>query len=142
MDLQDGVLQGVDVGGVLTQVESMIREQRARTITRGQSTPFDAFSASINVLNGVVTTNDLLIESSGFDVSGQGTLANLTNDSIAFNLVANVDETPASNEQAYDIGGYSLPIACTGSLNSPTCLPDIKAILTGAITSAVEIGIS
>jgi len=90
----------------------------------------------------VVTTNDLLINSSGFDVSGRGTLANLTNDSINFNLVANVDETPASDEQSYDIGGYSLPIACTGTFTSPTCLPDIQAIMVSAIQSAVQRGLT
>ncbi len=142
MALQDGVLEGVDVGSVLNQVETMIRDQRARTIVRGERTPFDTFSASINVNDGVVTSNDLLIESSGFDVSGRGTLVNLTNDTLAFNLIANVDETPASDEQAYDIGGYSLPIACNGSINNPTCLPDIQAILAGAIRSAVQRGLT
>jgi len=142
MALQDGVLEGVDVGSVLRQVETMIREQRARTIARGERTPFEAFSASIMVTDGVVTTNDLLIESSGFDVSGRGTLVNLANDTIAFNMIANVDESPASDEQAYDIGGYSLPIACNGSINNPTCLPDIQAILAGAIRSAVQRGLT
>ncbi len=142
MALQDGVLEGVDVGSVLNQVEAIIREQRARSIVRGERTPFDSFSASISVNDGVVTTNDLLIESSGFDVTGSGTLVNLANDTIAFNMIANVDETPASDEQAFDIGGYSLPIACTGSINNPTCLPDIQAILGGAIRSAVQRGLS
>jgi len=142
MALQDGVLEGVDVGSVLNQVETMIRDQRARTIVRGERTPFDTFSASINVNDGVVTSNDLLIESSGFDVTGRGTLVNLTNDTLAFNLIANVDETPASDEQAYDIGGYSLPIACSGSIESPSCLPDIQAILAGAIRSAVQRGLT
>ena len=140
--LQDGVLKGFDVGSVLNQVEAMIREQRPRTIVRGERTPFDSFSSSITVSNGIVTTDDLLIESSGFDVSGRGTLVNLSNDSIAFNMIANVDETPASDEQAYDIGGYSLPIACSGSINNPTCLPDIQSILAGAIRSAVQRGLS
>ena len=142
MALQDGVLEGVDVGSVLNQVEAMIREQRPRTVVRGERTPFETFSASIVINDGIVTTNDLLIESSGFDVTGRGTLVNLANDTIAFNMIANVDETPASNEQTYDIGGYSLPIACTGSINNPTCLPDIQAILGGAIRSAVQRGLT
>lgn len=142
MALQDGVLEGVDVGSVLQQVETMIREQRPRSIVRGERTPFDSFSATIDVNNGIVSSNDLLIESSGFDVSGRGTLVNLNNDSIAFNMIANVDETPASDEQAYDIGGYSLPIACSGFINNPTCLPDIQSILAGAIRSAVQRGLT
>ena len=120
----------------------MIREQRPGTISRGQQTPFENFSANINVENGIVSTNDLLIESSGFDVTGRGTLVNLTNDSMAFNLVASVDETPAIDETDYDIGGYTLPIACTGLVSSPTCLPDIQAILAGAIRSAIQRGLT
>jgi len=136
--LQDGVLEGVDVGSVLTQVETMIRERRPATVVRGERTPFDTFSANIDVSNGIVTSDNLLIESSGFDVTGQGTLVNLANDTIAFNLIALVDENPATDERAYDIGGYRLPIACTGTLNNPSCLPDIQAIIAGAVSSAVQ----
>jgi len=96
----------------------------------------------VEVQNGIVTTNDLLIESSGFDVSGRGILANLTNNTINFNLVANVDESPATDERAYDIGGYALPIACTGALAEPSCLPDIQAIIAGAIQSAIQRGLT
>jgi len=142
MALHDGILEGVDVGSVLAQVETMIREQRPANIVRGERTPFDTFSASVEVQNGIVTTDDLLIESSGFDVSGRGILANLTNDTINFNLVANVDESPATDERAYDIGGYALPIACTGALAEPSCLPDIQAIIAGAIQSAIQRGLT
>ena len=142
MALHDGILEGVDVGSVLAQVETMIREQRPANIVRGERTPFDTFSASVEVQNGIVTTDDLLIKSSGFDVSGRGILANLTNDTINFNLVANVDESPATDERAYDIGGYALPIACTGALAEPSCLPDIQAIIAGAIQSAIQRGLT
>ncbi len=83
----------------------------------GEQTPFDNFSATIDVNSGIVSSSDLLIKSNGFDVTGSGMLANLTDHSIAFNLVANVDESPATDERTYDIGGYSLPIACTGMLD-------------------------
>ena len=142
LDLQEGVLQGVDVGGVLTQVETMIRERTPRTVTRGERTPFETFSANIRIQDGVVTTDDLLIDSSGFAVTGRGTLVNLTNDAIAFNMIASVDANPATGERTYDIGGYTLPIACTGVISSPTCLPDIQAIIAGAIGSAVQRGLT
>ena len=142
LELHDGILQGVDIGSVLAQVESMIREQRPGSVVRGERTPFETFSATIDVSNGIVTSNDLLIESNGFDVAGSGMLANLADHSIAFNLLANVDESPATDERAYDIGGYTLPIACTGVLESPRCLPDIQAILAGAIRSAIQRGLT
>ena len=140
--LHDGIIQGVDVGSVLAQVETMIREQRPGSVVRGEQTPFDNFSATIDVNSGIVSSSDLLIQSNGFDVTGSGMLANLTDHSIAFNLVANVDESPATDERTYDIGGYSLPIACTGMLESPRCLPDIQSILAGAIRSAIQRGLT
>ena len=138
--LQNGTLEGVDVGSVLNQVETMIREQRPRSVVRGERTPFENFSATIDVSNSIVSSNDLLIESSGFDITGRGTLVDLSNDAIAFNLIASVDETPASDEQEYDIVGYNLPIACSGTLSSPICLPDIQAIIAGTIQSAIQRG--
>ena len=140
--LTDGILQGVDVGSVLAQVETMIRDGQARRIDRGNQTPFDTFSATIDISNGIVSSNDLLMESSGFDVTGQGMLVNLADETINFNLLANVDESPANDEQTYDIGGYSLPIACTGLVTNPSCLPDIQQIIAGAISSAVQRGLT
>lgn len=139
LDLVDGVLMGIDVGSVLAQVETMIRSQRLSGVQRGEQTPFDSFSATINIENGVVSSNDLLMASAGFRVTGRGTLVNLNNDTIAYDLATTVDASTASREEEeYDIGGYTLPIACTGTLDSPRCLPDIEEIMQRAIVSTVR----
>ena len=142
LDLVDGVLIGVDVGSVLTQVETMIRSRRPQSVQRGEQTRFDSFSATMNIENGIVSSNDLLMASAGFRVTGRGTLVNLNDDTIAYDLLTTVDESTATREdEEYDIGGYSLPIACTGTLDSPRCLPDIEEIMRRAIVSTVQRGI-
>src|SRR5690606_6796604 len=122
--LENGVLNGVDVSRVLTQLETILRSRRVAEIQRGQQTPFDTFTATLAINNGVIASNNLLLRSPGFQVTGSGTLLDLSDDSIAFDLVTTVDRSTASRgDQQYDIGGYSLPIACTGALGSPRCLP-------------------
>lgn len=142
LTLTNGILEGVDVGAVLTQLETMIRSRQLLTVDRGEQTAFDNLSASIQITDGIARSNDLLIQSPGFNVSGTGILANLRNQSINFDLLASVNPASASVEsEEYDIGGYSLPINCSGSMNSPSCLPDINDIVSTAIGSVLQEGI-
>ncbi len=139
VNLEDGVLRGVDVASVLTQLETMLRSRRAGQFTRGEQTAFDSFTATLLFDNGVINSNDLLIKSPGFQVTGRGTLLNLRNDSINYNLVTSVQAATATrNDQEYDIGGYSVPIACSGTIASPRCLPDAGEILRAALANEVR----
>jgi AsmA protein len=137
--LEDGVLTGVDVGAVLGSIETMIRGKRVVALPEGGETPFNNFSSTLAIQNGIVNSNDLLIEAPGWKVNGAGTLVNLTDDTINYNLVATVEPaTATSNDEEFDIGGYSLPIACKGNINDPSCLPDAQQIITAAVTNEVQ----
>lgn len=137
--LEDGVLKGVDVAGVLGQVETILRSRRVAEIQRGQQTAFETFSATLAITNGVVASNDLLIKSPGIQISGRGTLVDLNTDAIGYNMLTSVDKSTANrNDVQYDIGGYSVPIACTGSISSPRCLPDAGEIVRTALVSETE----
>jgi AsmA protein len=133
--LEDGVLTGVDVGAVLGSIETMIRGKRVVALPEGGETPFNNFSSTLAIQNGIVNSNDLLIEAPGWKVNGAGTLVNTIN----YNLVATVEPaTATSNDEEFDIGGYSLPIACKGNINDPSCLPDAQQIITAAVTNEVQ----
>lgn len=84
-------------------------------------------------------SNDLLIRAPGWQVNGNGTLVDLGNDSIDFDLLASVEASTATTAaEEFDLGGYTLPIACTGNLASPRCLPDAQQIITAAVGNAVQ----
>jgi len=139
INLEDGVLRGVDVAGVLTQLETMIRSRRPGELSRGQQTAFESFTANLLFENGEVNSNDLLIKSPGFQVTGRGTLLNLRDDSIAYNLRTTVDASTATrDDQEYDIGGYGVPIACSGTLSAPRCLPDGREILSNLLQNELR----
>ena len=142
LSLNEGVLEGVDVGAVLAQLETMIRSRRILAVQRGTQTAFDNLTATIQIENGIARSNDLLLQAPGFNVTGRGTLANLQNQSLNFDLLASVNAATASVEaEEYDIGGYSLPINCSGSMNSPLCLPDVNSILSVAIGNVIQEGV-
>ncbi|MEX0619305.1 MAG: AsmA family protein [Pseudohongiellaceae bacterium] len=139
IELENGVLSGVDIVSVLGQIETMLRSRRIADLQRGEQTAFDTFSATLRVQDGVIASDDLLITSPGFRVTGQGTLLNLSDNNINYNLVTTVDESTATTAaEEYDIGGYSVPIACTGSLESPRCLPDAGEIVRTALAREAQ----
>lgn len=138
INLEQGVLNGVDVADVLGRIETMIRERRLVELPQGGQTPFDNFSATLAINEGVVGTQDLLIEAPGWRLTGAGTLVDLANDTIDFNMLTTVVPETVPEGQQYTLSGNTLPIACTGSISSPRCLPDAQAIITAAVGNAVQ----
>ena len=143
IEILDGVFSGVDIGDVLTQVETMIRSQKLMDIQTGEQTAFNSFSGTIAINKGLVRSDDLLIAAPGFQVAGRGTLIDLKNDSIQYDLTTTIDPTSATRDsEEYDIGGYSLPITCSGTITSPSCLPDVEEIIKQTLGRAISRGLS
>jgi AsmA protein len=139
IELNDGVLQGVDVAKILEQVEVMFQTRRPAQIDRGQQTPFDTFSSTLSVNNGVVRSNDLEITAPGIRITGKGTVIDLNSNLLNYDLVASADASTATRgEEEYNIGGYSIPIKCSGSANDPTCIPNIEEIIKVAVQQEVQ----
>lgn len=139
ISLADGIFKGVDVVAVLGQIETMLRSKRIAELERGGETAFDTFAATMQITDSVISTNDLLIKSPGLQLTGKGTLLDLKTETLGFDLVTSVDRSTATRDSdVYDIGGYSLPIACTGTASSPRCLPDAGEIIRTALAREVQ----
>ncbi|MGY8813638.1 MAG: AsmA family protein [Gammaproteobacteria bacterium] len=139
INLENGILQGVDVAKVLEQVEIMIRNRRPAKINQGEQTPFDTFSSTLTINNGVASSNDLEITAPGIRITGKGTVVNLNNNTLNYNLVASADQSTATRgEEQYNIGGYSIPIKCSGNANDPSCVPDVGEIIRVAVQQEVQ----
>jgi len=135
-----GILRGIDVRKTLEQAEVLLESKRLGTVKQGGETRFDQLTATLNIKNGVVKNNDLLITSPGFKVNGgvnkKDTLGNLRNNSIKYDLsVAVVEGGTTRGEANYNIGGYAIPIRCRGSLDdlASACKPDYGKLLGVAI---------
>lgn len=139
LDVEDGILYGVDIGSTLAQVETMIRSGRLMSLDRGSSTAFDEVSATLVIREGIVRSDDLRLLAPGFRVDGRGILLDLNDDTLDYDLETRVDRATATRgEEEYDIGGYTVPIACSGSVDSPSCTPDTEAIVRQALGNEIE----
>ena len=91
--VQNGVYRGVNIESVLQQVEVMIESKRPGTINKDGETKFESLSGTIDFKNGVAFNNDLLLDGSGFKVTGKGIIANLHDNSMKYDAAVRVDET-------------------------------------------------
>lgn len=140
----DGILRGVDIRKTLEQAEVLLESKRLGTVKQGGETKFEQLQATMNIINGVVKNDDLLMTAPGFKVNGgvnkKDTLANLTNNTIKYDLsVVVVEETAARGTENYNIGGYDIPIRCQGSIEdiAGACKPDYGKLLETAVKKGV-----
>jgi AsmA protein len=136
----DGILRGIDVRKTLEQAEIILESKRPGTVKQGGETRFEQLTGTLNIKNGVIKNNDLLITAPGFKVNGgvnkKDTLGNLRNNSIKYDLsVAVVEDSATRGSDNYNIGGYAIPISCRGSLDdlAGACQPDYGKLLGVAL---------
>jgi len=141
--VQNGVYRGIDVAQMLQQIEVMIESKRPGSVSKGGETRFQSLAGTINFAKGVGRNNDLLLDGSGFKITGKGIVANLNNNSIKYDAKVSVDKGAAQRgESNYNLGGYSVPIRCRGKLGADACKPDVGDIVAEIGKKAVtkEVG--
>ena len=139
IDLRAGVLKGMDIPGVLRQIEVLYESKRIGRVDKGDLTRFDSLTGSLNIENGVVANDDLLMTAPGFTVNGKGTLLDLNDASWKYKFIVSVDDAQATlGEQRYNLGGYSLGINCGGRLIEKKCTPDVKTILQALLKGKLK----
>jgi AsmA protein len=139
LDVDKGVLMGVDVRKVLAQAEIMLESKQLTKVERGEKTEFDKLSANLVIKSGIVDNHDMVMRSPGFIVTGDGMLANLHNDSIKYNMKVAVEKARAARgQEEYNLGGYTIPIECRGKYQSPDCRPDYDVLIKAGVKKAAE----
>lgn len=137
--VQTGVYRGIDVAAMLAQVEVMVESKRPGTLQQGGETKFESLGGTINFQNGVGSNNDLLLDGSGFKITGNGVVADLRNDTMKYDAKVSVDSgTTQRGESTYNLGGYTVPIRCRGKLGADACKPDIGDIVAEIGKSAIK----
>ena len=126
----NGVFRGVDAVAILRAVEQIIECKCAVAVPKGGQTPFKNLDGTLAIKSGVIRNEDLVMNGEGFTITGKGMLVNLNDNSIKYDLkLAVTEQRIKSATDTYKLGGYEVPIACRGQLDSPSCLPDFGNIL-------------
>jgi AsmA protein len=123
--LSNGVLEGIDLGYLVDSADALINKQSAPQ-TNSKQTTFGNLTATAVIQNGVVSNNDLLIDSPRFNTTGKGTI-NLVSQTIDYSLQTAVKQTQIDTVKHY--AGAMIPITVTGSLNDPSVRLDTQQLL-------------
>ncbi len=146
LEIEDGVLRVIDIKNMLSRAEALLGNKVLDgTVDSSEETRFEQLSGTLNITNGIVKNDDLLIAAPGFVVSGgvdgKDTLANLRNNTIEYDLSVEVARATVSRGgKTHNTGGYAVPVRCQGSLNdiAAGCRPDYGRLLGTAVKKGVR----
>lgn len=114
LSLGQGVLKGIDIGGILRSLDTSY-------VGDGQSTIFDGVGGSFTLLGGELTNSDLLIEAPYLSAKGQGWIG-----LGARNLDYRIRPVAFADDQGK--GGLMVPLRVTGSWDDPTYRLDLEGV--------------
>ena len=108
----------------------MYESKRFGDVETTGDTQFKSLTATLNIKNGIVDNDDLLLNATGFKVNGKGMLMNLNDETWKYNMNVVVDNSSATkDENRYNIGGYNILIKCRGKVINKLCLPDLGSMI-------------
>jgi AsmA protein len=122
INLNNGAVQGINLWSAINSAVALVQQHSIPTQGTGNSTPFDAFKATADLVNGVATTNDLDIASGDLSVTGQGT-ANLITEAVNYRVNATILKGAGAGALA------NVPLLISGTMKSPSVRPDTQALV-------------
>jgi AsmA protein len=137
--LTDGAWEGVDMWYELRRARAVFDSAETPAREGTPRTPFSEVSASGVLAEGIVTNRDLIADLQFMTLTGGGT-TNLLTDAIDFDVIAGFVDGPVlqSDPEMVDLAGDELPLAITGSVSSPSVLPDFGAMIRAEVEGALQ----
>jgi AsmA protein len=129
-NLAEGAIEGLDLSYEVAQAQLLIDRKAAPPPANTKRTQFDAFKTSADITGGVAVTNDLVISSPAFKVTGQGS-TNLSTKAIDLQVTASILKAPGGTL-------VELPMKITGTYADPTVRPDVQAVVKGEIKQKLQ----
>jgi len=130
LNVENGALEGMDLGFQLARAEAVLSRQSAAAVTDTGRTKFDALKLSAEIVNGVATTKDLIIASPVIKVTGEGS-ANLPTQALDFALLADTLKSVSGTP-------LKIPVKVTGTFSNPAVRPDVEALAKGALKQKAQ----
>ncbi|MCC7412677.1 MAG: AsmA family protein [Gammaproteobacteria bacterium] len=134
-EVKNGILHGIDARKVLEQAEIIFESKDVTRIAalkqQGGDTNFEQLTGTLDVKNGVVFNNDLILRSPGILATGDGMLANLVTGQMKYKIEVGVEQgRTVAGTDTYNLGGYKIPIRCAGALDdiAGACKPDYSKL--------------
>jgi AsmA protein len=121
MEVRDGLLEGVDIAGMVQGVQRSILDGWSDGASG--STRFDTLSADFTVKDGIAETRQLLASGQGFRIEGNGE-ADILRRRLNFKVAPQVAAADGSGMSTLPV-----PVVVAGPWAAPRIYPDIEGVL-------------
>ena len=137
--LTDGAWEGFDMWYELRRARAALDSRPAPAQEGPARTLFSEVSASGVLEDSVMTNRDLTADLEFMTLTGGGTV-NLVTDAIDFDVIARFVDGAIlqSDPEMVDLAGDELPLKISGTVSSPSVLPDFSAMLRAEAEEALQ----
>ncbi len=134
----EGALKGINIPDMIRRAKATLSGQ-APPPASDQTTDFTELSGSANIVNGVVSNNDLSMKSPLLRIGGNGQVdlpQEQVNYLVTAKLVASL--TGQGGDDLQDLVGVPIPIRVQGSLTDPGWKLDLRSVLEEKVKSQAK----
>ena len=124
--IANGSYRGIDIPYEVRRASAIINQKVMPQETQPPHTDFDRLTASFQLSNNWLNTNDLLVQAPDYKVTGQGR-ANIASEQLDLRLSA---------YSTHD-DNFFVPIKVTGSFTNPSIKPDMTVLLKKMVVKEV-----
>ncbi len=155
-----GALSGIDVYNIIGKLNnaanlysSFSGDQQPQTDdakvvgNKSDSTEFSELLGTFYLNDFLMTNDDLKFKGPGFEITGAGQF-DLEKENMDYNVNLVIQDNIAGvggegirqllGPKLNWLAGKQIPVRCTGSFESPTCLPDVKALYSFYLSSKLD----
>ena len=136
-----------DIYSSLSSTDAPEIDDAAVESSEDDTTEFSELLGTFHLKDFLVTNDDLKFNGPGFEITGAGQF-NLEKENVDYRLNLVIQEAISGvggdaiqkllGPNLSWLSGKQIPIRCTGSFDSPSCLPDVKALYSFYISSKVN----
>ena len=137
--LNNGAIEGINLGYQMDTAMALVNRQTPPAKPAANQTPFGALTGTVQIAKGILTNNDLSLQSPALQVSGKGTV-NLISQEVKYQMQSTAVQgqvDPKIYALQEKIGG-SVPIKITGTFANLKVYPDMEVILKNMATAYVK----
>jgi len=134
--MSNGVVKGIDLAFYVNTAVALINKEPLPQKPENTQTEFGNLTGTAQVKDGIMTTNNLTLESPLFHASARGTI-DLNNQSIDYHMdiISKID--PKANK-LLALYGKAVPVRVTGSLSDPSIALDTLALMKEVGTEQLQ----
>lgn len=137
-DIRNGELNGVDLPYKLRQAYALYEGRKLADAGRA-ATPFSVLAATLNVNDGVLSSNNLDGRTPGIDVDAGGQ-ASLVSRTLNFLAQVGITGAPAGQDwpEFEKLKGLTVPVQIYGSFSNPQWKVNLAGLLRGLVGSELR----